>query len=417
MNIKLLFLLFLCPLMAIGCQKKQVSKSVYETVEMAEKPVYILTDPNKFLLSDSISFDSTYIDFLVKQKHLSTITQEEYNNFNIKDLAFSPNLSDNLYKIETQGDIKDNYSFIFRVFYENNPSDKKAWLATYDKKNGMLIDNRIIYSYKTNESDNSTINSYILSNKNEIKIHHSDFDIFLEPTDTYSIKILNTGKFLEFENEKVSKDQFAITTCNGDLKGKFPLKEDWTMIYYNPNINELELGYLKTETYGGGIWIEPSTVTSSIGTGGTSYFMVKGKLSKQDIKIIKASQMIELVDNKDVHNLIEKYESENPDGRIHFQDSDTVFVYQNKLDGSEYYYVKNINFGENFGYFIIKTKEGVYKPIGLSPCFDKIYAIQIKDKQYFIDCRYSCEGAASSISIYDINNDGKEVYANGISCD
>lgn len=419
MKFKLLLLILLCSSMTIGCKKKQVSENVDEAFELTEMPAYSLTDPNEFLLSDSISFDSLYIDFLVQQNHLSTITQEEYNTFNINNLAFSPKISDNLYKIETQGDIKDSYSFIFRVFYENNPSDKKAWLATYDKKSGALLDNRIIYRYTTQKYENLKINSYIFFNKSQIKIHHSDFETFLEKTSIYPIKILNTGKFLEFDKETINKDvQFAIKGCNGDLEGKLPLKEDWTMLYYVPETNKLTLSHLKTETYGGGLWMEPSTV-SSISTDSISDFLVKGKLSHQDIRIIEVSQIAKLSDNETIHGLVKKYESENPDGGIHFQDNDSVFIYRNKLDGSEYYFVQMTEeWGEKFGYFIVKTKDGNYKSMGLSTCFDKIYAIQIKEKQYLIDCGGGgCEGAGYAVSIYDLDNDGKEIYTMGIMCD
>lgn len=416
----LVSLAILYSLMAISCKKKPVGEDIGSEVivETVATPPG-LPDPSKFLLMDSISFDSTYLDFLYKKGHLSAITPDEYKSFSLEKLAFSPKLSNNLYKIDTQGNIKDDYSFIFQVFYENNPSDKKVWLATYDKKNNKLLDNRIIYRYAPRKYNNLKINSYMFFNKSQIKIHHSDFEVFLEDASTYPIKILNTGKFLEFEEEEIKKnEQFAITACNGDIEGKYPLKENWTMIHYAPNTNKLTLSHLTTETYGGGLWAEPSTV-SSISTDTISDFLVKGKLSNQDIKILDIRQITKLKDNNEINSLTKKYEMENPDSGVNFGDNDSVFIYRNKLDDSEYYLVQmEQEWGSKFGYLIVKTKEGIYKPIGLSTCFDKIYAIQIKDKQYLIDCGGGgCEGAGYAVSIYDLNNDGKEVYTNSIMCD
>ncbi len=293
-------------------------------------------------------------------------------------------------------------------YEEGSFSDAQGWLVVYSSEN-QYIDSRLIYQdrevlnrYKRN------IYSEINLSRKKLKIHWKDF--YEEAFREIPVVIHENGTFEEFPDIPFSQKDFAVNDCNSNgLYGKFPSKQDWTLLELeNKKITQMKTSNVAEDELG-------NTSTQFLNPDGEALFFniaFKGAYSKEDIK--------EMTPVKENDESIKDFIEQNiPTEELEVQPKvDNIHLYSIELNQRKFW-MAMVNCSDLGGYSVL---------IGITPdknvilladrCAYNFHIINLKTTVMLYVENTSCgEGAIVRTQLYKMETGFEKVFDEVIICD
>lgn len=220
---KQIILLFIASFLFNSCLQRK---------SMNEEPEKFSLEEKDSTIENSHSHPIVFGEELIHYDARS-MTSEEYKKYQVQKFVFAPEMSDDLYVIETK--FPDHTNYYSRLICFSNSNLECIWLANYNKSNDQYIDSRRVY-YKEEvgwSDENLIFYTFYYSDEKQLQIIDNQCRSSVE------VVIHDSGKFEEFSRYAYDTSKIAIQNCVGNgLSGKFLPGETWTTIGMNPNADD-----------------------------------------------------------------------------------------------------------------------------------------------------------------------------------
>lgn len=372
-----------------------------------QTPAEASMDSTQVLLlkSDSILFDEAFINAHYAQREVRPLTnaeREKYETgadapmFSIMD---SVRLNDNVYSYFVKAKTKHGF---------------KVYMTNYSSQ-GNYLDSRMIYNNTSiPERRLERVHSKLYLPTSKVLIY--DNNAILGEYKEIPMNIDANGMFEDFPEVPFEDATIAISSCEGGLLKKHPLREKWTVFNFE---HQKSMIVETTRNYNDYVDNYNTMYTPELlnGDGLNFDLAFKGEYPEKHMEL-RPIEEEKNYDKAELEGILSKYKSE-----LNELANNTPYeisaVYSFSYDSKKYRLVHYTSKEYGFPYTAVLgiTPDGLMKILAYQ-CLYNYYSFRLRNDVMFYIRNTSCgEGLVATTSLYKIDGDFEKIFESTIACD